>query len=169
MKNDILYMQAKGFTLLEGVIVLIILIVLSSITIPFFKKNSTHDLHQATKKLKEHLELAKSVAANQQVMVAVCGSSDAKTCDQQWNKGYIVFIDKQAKGIKEEGASLIALQRYEEQVFNINWNGFLSGGFIQFSPGFMQGQNGTLTLSDQDGNNQRIILNSAGRIRVQGD
>lgn len=160
-------MQSKGFTLLESLIAIVILMILFSISVPFFKKHPRSDIHQVIERVKQHLELAKSVAVNQQAIVTVCGSSDAKTCDDHWNQGYIAFIDKTGKGIKEEGNSFIVIQRYEQALFNIQWKGFLSEKLIQFSPGMVEGRNGTLVFTDQYGNNQKLIINSAGRIRNQ--
>ncbi len=160
-------MQSNGFTLLESIIVIVILIVLFSAAIPFFKKNSSYEIRQVTKQLKQHLELAKSVAVNQQAIVTVCGSSDGKTCDNSWSHGYIGFIDKTGKGVREEGDPLIFFQRYEQQIFDVNWKGFLSQDCIQFSPGLTGAQNGTLTLSNHNGDWQKLIINSVGRIRLE--
>lgn len=160
-------MQPKGFTLLECIIVMVIVMILFAVAIPLFKKHPGHDITQTTKQLKQHLELAKSIAVHQQAVVTVCGSSDAVNCDHQWDKGYIIFMDNQGKGVRVEGEPLIAFKRYEQEVLDIRWKGFLSGDFIQFSLQFAGGQNGTLTLSDRQGNNQRIIINSVGRIRVE--
>ena len=158
-------MHPKGFTLVECIIVIAIVIALFSAAIPLFKNHPGHDITQTTKQLMQHLELAKSVALNQQAIVTVCGSSDAMTCDHQWHKGYIIFKDSSGKGVKEQGESLIAFKRYEQDVLAIHWQGFLSAEFIQFFPQFTQGQNGTLTVTDRQGNNQRVIINSVGRIR----
>lgn len=149
--------------------VIIILTILFSVAVPFFKKKVSHDIDRVSKQLQQHLEFAKSVAINRQSMVTVCGSSDAKSCDHQWSQGYIAFIDNTGEGIKGEGDPLILFQRYERATFNIHWDGFLSKKIIQFSPGFIWGQNGRLSLSDPAGRRQKLILNSVGRIRRESD
>ena len=87
-------------------------------------------------------------------------------CDQQWSQGYIMFLDKTRKGVRAGGEPLLAVQRYESESLHIQWKGFLSESLIQFSPGMSQGQNGSLTLSDGLGHQQKLLINSLGRIRI---
>lgn len=160
-------MKSPGFTLLESIIVILIVGILFGISIPLFKTHNRSNVSRVTKQLKQHLEFAKSVAVSQQSIVTVCGSSDAMTCDQQWHKGYIIFVDRAGKGVREEHSPVLAFQRHESEVLHIQWKGFLSREFIQLSPVFMQGQNGRILLSDDAGHHYQLIINSVGRIRAQ--
>ena len=161
-------MKKLGFTLLECMIVILILIVLSSIALPIFKTHQTKSAKEVSKLLMQHLELAKSAAIAHQSVVTVCGSRDGLACDNAWSDGYLIFHDKKRNGVKEASDKVIAFKRLEDAVLTVQWRGFISKKFLQFSSNtFLNAQNGSFIICDNLGNNQKLILNSTGRIRSE--
>ena len=61
MKETIVKMKLKAFTLLEFLIAILILAILFAVGIPYFNASKTASLERVSAKFKEHLELAKSV------------------------------------------------------------------------------------------------------------
>jgi len=89
----------RGFTLLELMIVVLVLIILASVALPSMV--STIQNNRMTAQANGFLtafQLARTEALKRNDPVSVCPSSDGATCDGDWEDGWIVFVDGNAAG-----------------------------------------------------------------------
>lgn len=106
--------NARGFTLIELMVVILIVAITVTIAIPSFQSLiSTTQLRTATSQLVGMLNLARSEAIKRGWPVTVCKSADvgaaAPSCDEgaAWHDGWLVFVDYNQNGIKDaDDASL---------------------------------------------------------------
>jgi len=102
-----------GFTLLELLVVISILVILITLAIPVFdnviQNNRTTSL---SNELISTLYLARSEAIKRGVSVSVCAARDAQlnSCGTNWNNGWIVFTNPNEDGQFDNNDSEIALR-----------------------------------------------------------
>jgi type IV fimbrial biogenesis protein FimT len=103
----------KGFTLVELMIVVAILAVLVTVAAPSFRASMANTkVNSATHELLSSLSLAKSESIKRNVMVSLCPSSDQLSCsgDGNWQLGWIIFVDNNNNGIRENSETIIQIQ-----------------------------------------------------------
>ncbi|WP_320824444.1 GspH/FimT family pseudopilin [Reinekea sp.] len=93
--------QVRGFTLLELMVTMVILVIIAAFAAPSFNnlmRNTRIDSN--TSKIRTALTYARSEAVNLGSTVTVCSSTDLLNCngDQQWETGWIVFSDLDSDG-----------------------------------------------------------------------
>ncbi len=96
--------RARGFTLIEAMIVLVIAAILLVIGIPSFRDASVGSrLRDIANDLNASVQVARSEAIKRNVPVTLCRSTDGATCDDadDWGQGWIVL----------EGAEIIQYQQ----------------------------------------------------------
>jgi len=91
--------QARGFTLLELIITMVILVIIAFYAAPSFDRlmrQTTIDSN--TTKIRNALNYARSEAVNLGATVTVCSSTNFLDCngDEDWESGWMVFIDRDA-------------------------------------------------------------------------
>jgi type IV fimbrial biogenesis protein FimT len=168
----------RGFTLVELLIVMAVLVILVGIGVPNMKSMiRSVELSSASNDLLAGFLMARSEAVKRHSRVVLCKSSDGLVCSATggWEQGWLVFHDVNNNGTREEGEA-IAL-RQQALASNVRVTGNLNVvRYISYAPngttklvsgGF---QAGTITLCNQSpdgGPARQIILSSAGRARVQ--
>lgn len=89
-----MFKQAKGFTLIELMVTLVVLAVVLGIAIPSF---NTQIMNNRSVSLGEDFATAvnfvRSEAVKRRARVSMCASSDGATCTGNWTDGYIAFVD----------------------------------------------------------------------------
>ena len=88
--------SGKGFTLVELMVTLSVLMILMSVGVPSFiaaMKNSR--LSGDYSELFGALILARSEAVKQSSFVSVCARASDNACGNDWSNGWIVFADRQ--------------------------------------------------------------------------
>lgn len=88
-------MKAKGFTLLELMASLSLVILLMGFGIPGLS-NLLEDTRakSAMQSAMRTFNLARSTAVERQQIITLCGSNDGETCSRQWGKYLLVFRDE---------------------------------------------------------------------------
>lgn len=99
--------RPSGFTLIELMVVVILLVVMATIAIPSFQSFIQNNrVTSKTNELFSALNLARSEALKTQRPVAACASSDGSSCTGGWGDGWIVGID--AAGGAGQGTVAVA-------------------------------------------------------------
>lgn len=157
--------RSRGFTLIELMIVLAVLVVIASYGIPQFNQMIQNGrLSTQVNELQGLMQLARSEAVSNRVVTRVCGSTDQATCNtNSWESGAIVFRDRNGDG----DADADELVRVMPAI--------TSGNTIRGVAGAISFQtDGTLTngqmlrVCDARGvnNSRQVRLNTAGQSRV---
>lgn len=86
--------KIDGFTMIELMVVILISAILLSMAVPsyqgFIKRNNVENLQD---RFSTAVITARTEAASRNGPTTLCASSDGETCSQQWNDGWIVFVD----------------------------------------------------------------------------
>ncbi|WP_395685852.1 GspH/FimT family pseudopilin [Caenimonas koreensis] len=168
--------QHSGFTLIELMVVVTIVGILMSITLP--SMTSLVDsvrLSTATNAFMSSMRLARAESLKRGGRVAMCKSADGASCSTTggWDQGWIVFVDVNGNG--ELDASEKLIQRADALGSGIrvtgNQNvsryiGYVSGGPARMATGALLA--GTLTLCHVSGSSadgRQIVISSGGRAR----
>lgn len=169
---------ARGFTLLELLVVMVIAAVLVGIAVPSMASViRSIKLSSASNSFLAYLHLARSEAIKRNSRVVLCKSADSLSCTATggWDQGLIIFHDPNNNGSLDAGETIIgrsqAFPSTLRMVGNLNVSRYISfagnGATKLVGGGF---QAGTLTVcqeSDSAGQGRQIILNAVGRPRVQ--
>ncbi len=92
-KDSLLIAKDKGFTLLELLITLGIVVILVSLAVSLNSSLIAHYRREvAAKRLISALNAARSAAISQGQNVTLCPSEDKKTCDDDWQHQLLIFI-----------------------------------------------------------------------------
>jgi len=99
MRNDRLAtrFRARGFTLFEMIVTIVIVAVLAAIALPNFGSSLRNNrMTTETNDLLTAFNLARTEAVTRAAPVSVCASSDGATCataSTAWAQGWMVFVD----------------------------------------------------------------------------
>jgi len=160
--------QASGFTLIELVITMLLLIVVTTIAIPSYTSfyNTTQD-KIASERLLQALQIARNEAMLRGVTVTLCKSRDHVSCSGNWEDGQIIFtttapqkenILTMVDGIKQKGV--------------LHWQSSLHREYVAFFPsGTTRGEDGTFWFcrSHESKASWAVVVNQAGRARLAAD
>lgn len=162
-------MPARGFTLLELIVTLTVLIILMAVGVPSFSKQiRNNNLNTATLELYQAVQLARTraVATNSRVTLRAAGD---------WQQGWRIFLDPNHNGMREPTELLIA-EAGPNPNLSIRGNqplqsyiSFIGTGEGRYATGRYGGafQAGALTLcpAAQNGDGYKLVLARSGRMR----
>ncbi len=155
-----MYKKSSGFTLLELLIALTIVIVLCAVGIPSYQNFIAKSRTDAVmNQLYRAIQLTRSEAIKRNSLATLCATSDDRHCSNDWSKGYLITIDDQVikvfHPLKGQG--------------KLSWKGFPNKPFLQMTQeGFTNHQNGTFFYQLKDKNirdARKLIVSKTGRIR----
>lgn len=170
--------QARGYTMLEMMVVLCVLSVLASIVLPLSASVAdSMRLSSLANTFLGQLHLARSEAIKRNAPVVVCTSSDGLACAEQggWEQGWIVFGDRDGDGLRDPVEPLVYTMGPLPPGFRLMGNAnvsryvsFASTGSTRTVTGAFQA--GTLTVcraSEEAAPARQIVISAVGRPRVR--
>lgn len=153
----------EGFTLLEIIVILVLLIVLFLIAIPCFRYLlEGNQITVWTNRFSSAIRFTRNAAISRGNIIILCGSSNQKSCDGQWNLGQII-IDQTHKEI-------LRVLHVVPAGYDLTWySSFGLNDELQFTPlGMTNGQQGRFCLKRNKTSPclAQIIVMGTGRIRL---
>lgn len=159
----------KGFTLIEVLVTLVVLVILTTITMPLFtsiiQSNSTTS---ETNGFISYIMLARQEAVNRGFPVVICAKKfNQRECSglKNWNNGWILFEDSDEDRNVDDEKNIIQLGEINNKDINLNSN----SNNVMFLPnGFLSGKvifNFTINRC-VDENNKKIILSIPNKIET---
>jgi type IV fimbrial biogenesis protein FimT len=122
---------------------------------------------QSTNQMLGAMQYARSSAVFRNKTIALCSGNKACSQEKLWQKHLLVFDDTNQNGQLDAGETLLQ-QFHIANDHSWHWTNFRKRTFLQFvSDGTTQALNGTFTLCYRDTPTKQIVINLAGRTRVQ--
>lgn len=167
--------RVKGFTLIELIITLSVIVILTTVAIPSFQwMIRTNRLAAASNHMVAMLALTRSEAIKRGTRVTLCKSATGTQCttDGGYEQRWIVFQDSNSNATVDSGESII--QVFDGEQFRglamtgnmpvSSYVSYTSMGNTERSSGAFQA--GTLTFCAAP-EARRLILSRTGRLRVE--
>lgn len=162
-----------GFSLLELMTTLVILVILATVAVPSFSALMQQTRQNtAAEKLRTHLALARIESITRQDWVTLCRSDDQQTCigdsltgATEW-PGVIMFVDPERNRLPIQQEDIIRVSTFKSPV-TVHWN---RGDSLTYQPdGSVTGfSNGTFRINTGNPEKEhRLILSLSGRVREE--
>lgn len=163
-------MNKSGFTLIELMIVIAILAITFSLSVPAYKDLQLRQkINGQANQLFSIIYLARSEAIKRSSVVTICKSSDNQTCGGFWSDGWVMFADYDEDGALDPSENMISAGKIDNQI-KMNWSAFGSDNYIRLtSRGMTLAQNGTFTLCPENGNAsiaRTVVVSKLARVRL---
>ncbi|MCH7336569.1 GspH/FimT family protein [Acinetobacter sp. NIPH 2699] len=157
-----------GFTISELITCTAILAILVCLSLPYLNDILiSNEVNQLKRTLTTHIQKSKSDAQTYQKNVTLCASKDLLTCDRDWNKGFISFIDTNNNRQRDPTETLLYATALNYKHGSLDWRGTLRINSITFrgDSGLPRGSNGSFFYcANSSKYHTRIKLSSMGHI-----
>lgn len=155
----------RGVTLIELLVAIAIVAIMSAIGIPSFQRYKLEQQAEAQREaMLNSLSTARVAAQRFSVPVNVCPSSDAASCGNDWNQGWIVYLDNDRDDQLSNGEQVLFAHQYQGKIQILTAN-----SRFRFLP---NGMTTTASLNicsdDMSELNRAISINPVGAIELQG-
>ena len=160
--------RQSGFTVVEIAIATSVLLILAGIGLPSFQEAIRgFRLTSALTAYSADFAFARAGAIGQSRKVVACPSVDGRRCslDGDWSRGWMVFVDANGDIAPDNAESV--LQTHGPLPAGVAARSTAGRPFLRYLPdGTSAGSNLTLRLCQQDQMRASVVVNNAGRIRV---
>ena len=162
-----MWSKTQGFTLLELLITLVIVVVLVAMGVPamtqLFDRMRTED---AVSRWQADLTYARQAAATYNTIVTVCPVVADSICADDWSSGYHIFVDNDGNGAVDEGDEVLHRRSAVDQRDHT----LASDGMtvIRFDTEGFTHNSGALVYCPSDVNSelsQGLVIRSTGQAR----
>lgn len=147
----------RGFTLVEMMVAMVILITLLSISMPAMQSIvANNKLRSYANSLVASAYLARSEAIKTNSVIKMCASSDGAACNGEWGQGWVVLNNKN-----------VVIQSHGAVAYGYKISG--TNATINFQPTGMGATQTTLTVcgkSSAGGENRVVSIGATGKPSV---
>lgn len=171
--------QGSGFTLIELMVTIAIAAILLALAVPSFL-NFIRDSKRSevVNELVNSFQVARSEAVRRGQEIGICASTDGANCasDNNWSKGWIVFVNSDRDGAPNRANSEELLRAYIQPTADIaltstsfnTGTGAVDGRYKTRTYG-QSNVNGSITVCDPRGSSaaRRVVVAVSGTIRVE--
>lgn len=163
-------MNKDGFTLVELMVVIAILAITFSLSIPAYKDLLLRQkINGQANQLFSIIYLARSEAIKRSSVVTICKSTNGQNCGGKWSDGWLMFADHNEDGTQDPAESTIISGTIDSQI-TMTWSAFGSDNYIRLTPrGMTLSQNGTFTLCPEKGDAsiaRTVVVSKLARVRL---
>lgn len=160
-----------GFSLIESLVVISIVALISTITLPTLSSLVTSsELNSTERNLRRAIATARSTALSTGNITTLCGGAES-ACSGEWKKGYLLFVDNNNNGSIDNDEKL--LEQVElPSTLSISWRASGRAGHLKFSPSGMARQFGRFHICHHNKNptaSRALVINRQGRVRSYKD
>ncbi len=166
----------KGFTLIEMMATIGVATVLLAVATPsFLQMNRNGRIITYTNDFVGTVNLARAEAIRRGAAVKICPSEDAKSCSDDWSKGWIVFADIDGDGdraVDEDETKSEPLVRTHEalaETYTLTSSEVFETGITYGADGAANGTGLFAVCKDENVVNSRAIVITRLRPRVARD
>lgn len=161
--------RVSGFTLLELIFTLSLLVIVLTLGIPalsqWVQRNKATDLQYT---LLHSIHYARTQATQLQSTVTLCPG--ISICEYTWGSNLLIFNDLNRNGTQDSDETLLKQIDIGLLGQHLNWRSFRKKTYLQFnSQGLTRALNGTFHFCPDDPTNElkfSIILARTGRARI---
>lgn len=166
------FINKKGFTLFELILTLAILAIICALALPYFHQHmAARERSKVLNTLMNNIRNAKNTANLQRQNITICSSQDRSQCqNNQWNAGFIVFIDNNKNRRIDANELIIHSEQQPLKYGNLDWRGALGMPSLSFKAenGLPLGSNGTFYYcSLQSPEHFKLVMSKMGQLRVE--
>ncbi len=165
---------AVGLSLIEILVCLTIVAFLTLVGTPDFSGwRQKKEIDALMRELLGAIDMARSHAVAENVMVTFCRSNDGRACQGKWDEGSILFTDFNADRVINGSDRLLFRLEPMKPGGTLTFNSFQNRQYLQMtSRGFANYQNGNFTFcpaSKDPRMARQIIVSLSGRTRFARD
>ena len=166
---------AAGLSLIEILVCLaVVAFLLVKSATPGFANWRQHKQADALmRELIGAVDMARSHAVAENVMVTFCRSNNGTSCQGKWHEGSILFTDFNADRIINGSDRLLFRMPPMDARGSLTFRSFRNQQYLQLTPrGITNSQNGNFTFCPADGDPtlaRQLIINVTARTRVAQD
>lgn len=168
-----MFAQARryGFSLFEVLIVIAIVAIFATISLPFLKKIYDYSNEKILQTQLLHIiQFARQEAQTRGMPVTLCQSSDKTACSGNWLDGQLIFVDENKDGVVNTNDQVLSAIQTNSIHGLLRWRSFPSNrNDLLFLPdGEMRNNNGTFWYCPDAGGlpTWAIMLSKTGRARI---
>ncbi len=161
----------RGFTLLELIVTMVVLVILMLIALPSFERwQASQRMKAAIHALHQDLLAARSQSITLGAPIVVCPGTPVSGCrgDSRWSQGWLTFHDLDGDRQFDRGEALF---RTSDGFERLHVMSAASRPSVRFLPnGTAPGSNGSIWFCGVRGpeSAQRLVVSNQGRIRREG-
>lgn len=161
--------RARGFTLIEMMIVLALMAIILGLGIPSFSNLMEKiAVESEAKMIVEGLRTARLTAIEEKQNIVVCASADGTSCSNPWNNGFIVYRDDNNSKTLNGNEEVLFSHQFKDSVIIKTGSGQNQNFFFN-NNGWTPGSAESLLVCAEAGTNRNgyiVIINRAGRLRI---
>jgi type IV fimbrial biogenesis protein FimT len=167
--------KVRGLSLIETLVVLSVMafLMLRVVTPDLADWRQRKEVEGLMHELIAAIDMARSHAVAESVMVTFCRSNDGNSCQGKWHEGSILFTDFNADRILNGSDRLLFRLEPMKPLGTLEFKSFQNRQFLQMtSRGFTNYQNGNFTFcpaSKDPRQARQIIISLSGRTRFARD
>lgn len=159
--------QHNAYSLVELLVALTILSILMAVALPGFTSHlqrTRQNIH--IDEMLAALYFSRGEAVSRRTTISLCDDIE-KCSSKRWRGQLVIFVDSNQNGRLDDGETILRTVQISPP-YSWHWSNFRSQNHIAFkSNGMTHSLNGTFTLCRENTAERAIVINVAGRARLE--